>query len=482
MIEKIALRGKKYLSELWDKLPNNVLLDKGITGCGGTYVELNSKRNSIILAPTKELVRNKEGGKIFGITGDIKNTQLKEYLESDIKYKKIIGTYDSLPRIMNFIDPKEWFLLVDEYHILFNQYSLRNSAIYTVLNKFKEFGNYCFMTATPLKDSIMLEELKDLKRISLIWEESVPVSIDIIDTRNTVAELSKMIENPEKGINYHMFVNSVSTINRIIKRTNIKDYKVVCSDSAKSRTKLKTGDTTSPIKKFNFYTATAFEGCDIYDPKGKTIILCDTNIATTMLDISTLVRQISGRIRDSIYKDSIKMFLNTSTHRYAGITDSEFRLKVKENTKVGKRKIELINSLETEFDYEVERRSYSEDTYSSFYVNYKDGLFFFDKNLKKRDIYNYMLINEIYNNSINVMMEVRNSGMNVKQYKKTNWAIDLLEKDEYTYKELEAIFSKECIKRGRVFNGNFISEYFEIDKKYRKMVNGKRQTYYKFKL
>lgn len=73
---------------------------------------------------------------------------------------------------------------------------------------------------------------------------------------------------------------------------------------------------TEPIKKINFYTATAFEGSDIYDPKGKTIVVSDTNISTSLIDISTLFIQICGRLRDSIYKDQVTYICNTKTHRY----------------------------------------------------------------------------------------------------------------------------------------------------------------------
>lgn len=50
---------KSYLSEVMNKLPSRTLLNKGITGCGGTHVELTSPRNSLILVPTKELANNK---------------------------------------------------------------------------------------------------------------------------------------------------------------------------------------------------------------------------------------------------------------------------------------------------------------------------------------------------------------------------------------------------------------------------------------
>lgn len=49
-----------YLSEAINKLPSHCLLNKGITGCGGTTVELKSKRNSIILCPTRNLVTSKK--------------------------------------------------------------------------------------------------------------------------------------------------------------------------------------------------------------------------------------------------------------------------------------------------------------------------------------------------------------------------------------------------------------------------------------
>ena len=41
----------RYLSELMDFLPGNCILNKGMCGCGGTTLELTSKRNSLILVP-----------------------------------------------------------------------------------------------------------------------------------------------------------------------------------------------------------------------------------------------------------------------------------------------------------------------------------------------------------------------------------------------------------------------------------------------
>ena len=81
--------GQVILVRIVDKLPSNVLLNKGVTGCGGTYVELNSKRNSIILVPTIELAKNKEKDDYLVVYGKVEDYKIVNYLNSDIKYKRL---------------------------------------------------------------------------------------------------------------------------------------------------------------------------------------------------------------------------------------------------------------------------------------------------------------------------------------------------------------------------------------------------------
>ena len=125
---------EKYLSNIMDKLPSNCLLNKGVTGCGGTYVELHSNRDSIILVPTINLAQNKYQDGFLIVYGEVSDRKIKEYLDSNIEYKKIIGTYDCLSRLMKY-DVLDYFLLIDEYHLLFNSYSYRNTSIVFVLKK-----------------------------------------------------------------------------------------------------------------------------------------------------------------------------------------------------------------------------------------------------------------------------------------------------------------------------------------------------------
>ena len=469
---------KKYLSEVLPELPTKTILNKGITGCGGTYLELTSKRNSIILVPTIELAKNKEKKDFLIVYGKTTDTQIQEYIDSDIPYKKIIGTYDSLQKLFKY-QILDYFLLIDEYHIFFNAYSFRNEAITFILKNYFKFENYCFMTATPLDDNIILEEIKHIPRLNIKWTRAQSIKLELIDTPFTNKELIKLINNKDENVNYHIFLNSIRTIKEVINKSGIENYKVVCSEKSRINNRtLKMGSTLTEVEQYNFYTATAFEGCDIYDPIGKTIILCDTNIATTILDISTLVRQICGRLRDSIYKEEIILVLNTAKHRYANIPKEVFKITVFKNIELGKFTEEKFNTDPDPLYKEKELRSYSSEAYNSFYINRFQDTLYYDDNLRKVDEYNYKLISEIYNNSISVMKEAEKYNIVVEP--KKNWIAEKLKNKEYSFSELEEEFKEDFESRGLVFNGYTLKDHFPPFEKIRKTKNKKKETYYKF--
>lgn len=478
-----------YLSEYISELPENCILNKGITGCGGTTLELQSKRNSIILCPTRNLVTSKASLGYFGVDGNVTKTAIKNYLITENGYKKIVATYDALPKLMEVIpNYQEYFLLIDEYHLLFNDYSLRNSAITFILNNFYKFNKYCFLTATPLKPEFILEELKDLPQITYEWNNAVPVNITIKDTYYVQKELLNLIDI-YKDRNLHIFLNSVSTIYKITEKLLTDDFRVVCSENSKAKIK-NFAKVTDPVKKLNFYTSCAFEGVDIYDPNGYCIILCDTNISTTVLDIATKVRQVCGRLRDSIYKDQVTLILNTNKHRYAGTTNNEFNNMVAKSEELGKAKEDQFNNA-TEIQKEADLRVYTKEGFSNIYVNLYDGKLFYDVNLKKLDLYNYKLISEIYNSSISILKECKSNNIvaNIQKsesLKGRSWIREILlqnNKSEYTYNELETIFAPVFEKYGLKWSQkSSIKDYFPTFKKHKKMVNKKTSIYYKFVL
>lgn len=78
-----------------------------------------NQKNSIIAVPTRNLAISKASDTVFAFIGKVTDTELVNYLNSSIRYKKIIITYDMLPKISAMINPDDFTLLIDEYHLLF---------------------------------------------------------------------------------------------------------------------------------------------------------------------------------------------------------------------------------------------------------------------------------------------------------------------------------------------------------------------------
>ena len=486
----------RYLSDFIDVLPSHKLINKGITGCGGTTLELRAKRNSLLLFPTIELVRSKTNPEYLPVDGDVDIYAIRQYVAkrlSNNQFIKIIGTYDSLPKIMQAVPGcTEYFLLIDEYHLLFNDYSFRSKAILNILINFRKFDDWAFLTATPLNETFTLKELEDIDQITYQWPQATKVDIKIKDTAYIQRELVRIITSyPERNI--HVFLNSVSTIRNIIKKLGTDDFRVICS--SKQRGKIRhCVPITEPVRKLNFYTSCSFEGCDIYDEKGMTVILSDTSLSTTILDISTKIRQVCGRIRNSKYKDECILVLNTRHHRYANVSKNQFDDFSAKMEAKGKDRINLLTGCsEMSFCTEVELYGQNKIGYNNIYVNFFNSHFFYDENLKKIDLYNYMLVSEIYNSTLTVITEYRRHNFNVSDELMTKinskglpWVVDIIEQTphkEWTYTEIENRFKNEFNIRGLSWNhSSVINMFFPPYEKIRKRVNGKRESVYVFSL
>lgn len=483
----------KFLSDEFEKLPTKCLFNKGITGCGGTTLEIECKRNSIILVPNINLVINKCAvyPNLIGVYGTVSEQELSNKLQANKGVIKIMGTYDSLPKILNVLKDAayNYFLLIDEYHILFNSYSFRYKPIKFILDNYTKFKDFCFMTATPLEDFNILEEIKELPKISLTWPQATKMKITIRNTYFTSKEVTSEINKAlNQNYNLHIFINSINTI-RAITKTLSCSFRTICSKEAankdiRSGGQLHVSSINSKVCKINFYTATAFEGVDIYDPIGKTIIVSDTHIAQTLVDISTLMIQICGRLRDSIYKDEVLFICNTTNHRYMKYKeDAEFAA---DSKRLEKEAIiferDMKKSSEITQNKQFELYCGNPEDYHTKYLGDKDNKVVYDPNLKKIDVQNYNIITKIFNNTISVIK-------NVQKQEKCDIQIenrDLLKKIytqlptiRITYEQLCAILSPIYFGNKQIINAmiNAISNY------YTKSVvreNGKRISIYDF--
>ena len=121
--------GKRYLGELKEfkqGLPFGII-NKRLTDVGGTFVAMNCPYNYIAVVPFRDLATSIELDKnnrysVFKMYGGVSKKSFREYIgDSDIK--KIVVTYDSLGKLIDWLDElsedlKDYKVLVDEYHLI----------------------------------------------------------------------------------------------------------------------------------------------------------------------------------------------------------------------------------------------------------------------------------------------------------------------------------------------------------------------------
>ena len=425
-----------YLSEIPNfKLPSKVLINKGKVGCGGTTVALTDNRDTIVCVPFVNLIKNKckQNKEVLGVYSGVTVDKINEYVETH-KIKKIMCTYDQLPRLASIVG-YNYFLLVDELHLLFLQYIFRDTAIRGVLNEYKNFKDWAFLTATPIESEFMLDELKDIPVYNIEWESKREITVEAVkcdSVKSTIASIIEKFLNNEIEGNAHIFVNSVKFIATMIKyfdfeetqcraiwSKNNKEYKNYCAGIPNS-------DTLSKPKKINFYTSTCFEGCDLYDENGKIFIVSDSSKAQTLLDISTSIRQIAGRIRNTKYDKIYHLFSNT---RYnTDLSYEEFKEYALNEAEEAKKYASRINS-----DAELLKGTKSSEYV---YLYKSENGFEFDKNLILIDIFNYKN-NNTYSLSVNMLNE----------YAKNNIKVNLTSDDKKIKIASKTITWKEYVKR-----------------------------------
>ncbi|MFV5370045.1 DEAD/DEAH box helicase family protein [Acinetobacter junii] len=330
------------LSDIIKDFPDNCYVNKQITGCGGTTLVLRNDIDYVVLVPYVNLLKSKiadnKNYNVLGIYGETATKDIAEYLQQD-GLKKIICTFDSLPRLMATpgFSPSNFKLLVDEAHTLVNLGSFKASTCEYVLRNYTQFKSYVFLTATPTKREYFPESLATLPLCTVNWSD-----VRVVKFNLQQIEEGTGLNNSLFGLcldyllgkvegNAHIFYNSVTELTNVLnklKKLEDKETKkflidpsnirVVCS-AAKANQKTfnsklgiawgKIGDINDPVAKINFYTSTAFEGADIYDKEGHTYIIINGARDSTKVDFHVLVPQICGRIRDSIYSEQVNLLV-----------------------------------------------------------------------------------------------------------------------------------------------------------------------------
>lgn len=484
--------GTHYLGEVLSELPKNCIFWKGKVGAGGTEISLRNEKNYIVAVPFTAMIDNKVNqheGRILGIYGTIDIKEVTKYLENS-KVKKIMVTYDSLPKLIKLVNPEDYCLLVDEYHLLFTQYSFRRNAVRGVLENYTKFPEYCFMTATLLDPEFVLDELKHLPLVTAEWENVREVTVNSFKCKNgiikSVADLIIRFLNEEIEGNAYIFVNSVEFIKELVSLCNLDETntRAIWSKSNKTEVGLSRSTASDEPKKINLLTSCVFEGCDIYDEEGKIFIVSDSKKSHTLVDISTSFQQIAGRIRNTKYWNQIT-HLYTTTRYDVDISYEEFKELSENGIEKAHRMVSQYNGLDEEA-----RRGIKEVA-NEYYVDKVDDHFIFDPNLVRIDLFNFKVTKCLYKLRINVQEEYLQYGFKVIPYEynvanEVRNLDDIGDSFEETAKAIEPIYNSTEIAdiqlvKGALAKYSFLLEAIEklgfsgIEKEKYNLTNIKRK-------
>lgn len=376
---------------------------------------------------------------------------------------KGVWVQDDSPNSM-CINLNQYDLLIDEIHQAWFIYgdAVRRKRIKGMLKCmawFNDGKNVTCMTATPIKDLAWFKELEDFPVYKVVgYPPATPTTIKEIHPQlgnDCAKKIMDYLEGREgANANLHIFINSVNFIVSVLKKVDLAKYgnqiKVVCSESDNSinyekiknvaeqqfykqiKTEMKQVDdatktafesmdnfnplfelmqkpissVTTPPKKINFYTATAWAGCDIFDKNGIMLVIADSTKQTTMMDISTTYIQIIGRIRDAT--SPFVYFWYNKENRYvdAGDFDKKIASTNKQSAKLIREQNELSDLL----------NMLSDEQRSAFYIDADDetGAWVKDENLEKLDKMNYQIVNGQYAASVNISAEMWQAGLKVQ--------------------------------------------------------------------
>lgn len=425
-------------------LPHNCIFNKVITGCGGTTIALFNQENYVISVPTTELIINKtnkdEAGKsiitnfdgtckqeVFGLFGAFTyyvKQELTQYLNTSGP-KKIICTYDKLPRLVEFLNPSEFRLLVDEYHNLLKIYSYRNKAVDGIFESFRDYKSACFMSATPINPDFKPSALEELDEVNAKWDSTDKLQVLLQQTNKPYIKVANIINAYKmdgfievdgiKSKEAFFFLNSVTDIANILQYCNLADneVKIVCADNEGNKAKLggySISNSKAPNKPFTFITSKSFEGADYFSEDGICFVVSNTHNPHTLEDISTDIVQIAGRIRtpSNPFRNMIIHIFNTSGRRNLNLdkTYQEMVDSINKEIEVNSKLVDVANS------FEGEAREMASRAFNSTYIcKDEDGRYFINDTLIKLELYEYNIQQFIYKNGLSLRKAYEGCGV-----------------------------------------------------------------------
>lgn len=387
MIPRYMPKGCRYMSEDPNLLTylqqfNKFILNKTVTGCGGTSLFLNSSIDVVIISPRLQALKDKHeqhpdtflfhspytnNGKR---AADIKRlmSELNSYIKTHgntpfivCNPAKILVTLDSCDKVIDVLKNNEaindFLFVVDEFQCLMGDATFKGTTDMNFLIRLDcEAKNICYLSATPIQDKYLdfVPQFNGLPYIKLEWDEAVleePNVREIQMKKDESAEkiCGKLIKDfrtngyfERKIVNGQIvhsteaciFLNEVRSIINIIVKNNLKpdEVTILCSDGKVSGLPkgFKAGglctDKYNPLNKtFTFCTKASFEGVDFYSTNAMTYVFINAGKEWQTLDIMLDIPQILGRQRLDInpFRHDAVIYYKTKPDC---LSEQEFRL------------------------------------------------------------------------------------------------------------------------------------------------------------
>ena len=365
---------------------NKFILNKTVTGCGGTSLFLNSSIDVVIISPRLQALKDKHeqhpdtflfhspytnNGKR---AADIKRlmSDLNNYINNPFSVynkAKILVTLDSCDKVIDVLKGygviDSFLFVVDEFQCLMGDATFKGTTDMNFLIRLdNEAKNICYLSATPIQDMFLdfVPQFKGLPYIKLEWDKNVleePNVREIQMKKDESAEkICSNIIRDFRANGYFarkvvdgqvvysteacIFLNEVRSIINIIVKNNLKpdEVTILCSDGKVSGLPkgFKVGglctDRDNPRNKtFTFCTKASFEGVDFYSTNAMTYVFINAGKEWQTLDIMLDIPQILGRQRldinpfrhDAVIYYKTKPYCMTITEFKAQQTAMEYK-------------------------------------------------------------------------------------------------------------------------------------------------------------
>jgi hypothetical protein len=320
----------RYASETLDEIPLGYI-DKTLPGCGLTSVALENNIDTIVAVPNIVLIDNKVSqypnsrfsGSVLGVKGNTTPKYIEEYV-NNTDIIKIMVTYDSIGKVEHLLDRCK--LVIDESQELLKGQKLKsmskismldsdaNTELFKVAYKYRD--SLSMISATPIPLEYMPKWVSELDQVKLLWgnnikttpmlmERPYPIKSLVEEIVMPLAEHNEVYFNNTKITKAVIFINSVSSIKKVLKDSGLDesdDVGVIAGNSLNTSIKLKGVPRIKDYSKlptFTFITSTGFKGIDLYDKEAISIVVSTINRDFTMIDINVDLLQAVSRIRNS---------------------------------------------------------------------------------------------------------------------------------------------------------------------------------------